>query len=78
MSAEKDPTFEERMASLEEAVRRLESGEEPLERSLEIYEEVVGHLKACHGILDAAEKRVKILTENATGKLVEEDFDPGE
>jgi exodeoxyribonuclease VII small subunit len=78
MSPEKKPTFEERMASLEEAVRRLESGEEPLERSLEIYEEVVGHLKACHGILKGAEKRVKVLTETADGELVEEDFDPGE
>ena len=73
-----DESFEDRLKKLEEAVRTLETGEEPLERSLTIYEEVVGHLKACQEILGAAEKRVKILTEDEEGNLVEEDFDPGE
>jgi len=72
-----DLTFEQRMATLEEAVRRLESGEAPLAESLSIYEEVVSHLKACHAILTAAEKRVKILTEK-DGELVEEDFESPE
>jgi len=71
-----DESFEDRLKKLEEAVRVLESGEEPLERSLEIEEEVVGHLKACQEILGAAEKRVKILTEDEEGNLVEEDFEP--
>ncbi len=73
-----DESFEGRLKKLEEAVRVLEAGEEPLERSLEIYEEVVGHLKACQEILGAAEKRVKILTEDEEGNLVEEEFGPGE
>lgn len=73
-----EPTFEDRLARLEEAVRILEAGEEPLARSLEIYEEVVEHLKACHAILAAAEKRVKVLTEDEDGNLVEEDFAPPE
>jgi len=68
-----DLTFEERMEALEAAVRRLESGEEPLERSLALYEEVVGHLKECHEILRAAEARVKVLVEK-DGTLSEEDF----
>ncbi len=71
-----DETFEDRLKKLEDAVRVLEAGDEPLERSLEIYEEVVGHLKACQEILGAAEKRVKILTEDGEGNLVEEDFEP--
>ena len=71
MSEEK--TFEQRMEALEEAVRRLESGEEPLEASLAIYEEVVRHLKACHETLDAAEQRVKVLVD---GVLT--DFDAAE
>ena len=78
MTTDSELTFEQRMTNLEEAVRRLESGEEPLERSLEIYEEVVRHLKACHEILDRAERRVKVLTEGAGGDLVEEDFEPEE
>ena len=69
-----EPTFEQRMEALEEAVRRLESGEEPLEESLATYEEVVAHLKACHEALASAERRVKILVER-DGELVEEDFD---
>ena len=36
-----EQTFEQRMEALEDAVRRLESGEEPLEASLAIYEDVV-------------------------------------
>ena len=72
------PTFEDRLARLTEAVEKLEAGEEPLARSLEIYEEVVGHLKACHEMLGEAEKRVKILTEDEDGNLVEEDFAPPE
>jgi len=67
----KELDFEERLAELEDAVRVLEAGEEPLDRSLEIYEQAIGHLKACHEILSRAEERVRILT--AEG---EEDFEP--
>ena len=69
-----DPTFEEHLEALEEGVRCLEEGEETLERSLAVYEEAVGHLKACHEILGRAEKRVKILREGDEGEIVEEDF----
>ena len=62
-------SFEDRLAKLERAVSALESGEEPLTRSLEIYEEAVGHLKACHELLQKAEERVRILTGDG-----EEDF----
>jgi len=65
-------TFEEHQRVLEEAVRALESGEQDLERSLEIYEDAVKHLKACHRILAKAEARVKLLAED----LGEEDFEP--
>ena len=64
MGSDGDLTFEERLAELEKAVRALESGEEPLEASLSIYEEAVGHLKACHEILSKAEERVRILTDD--------------
>jgi exodeoxyribonuclease VII small subunit len=71
-----EPGFEERLARLQDAVKALESGDETLARSIEIYEGVVADLKACHGILDKAEQRVKILTEDDAGNLVEEDFAP--
>lgn len=68
---EHELTFEERLTELETAVRALESGEEPLDRSLAIYEQAVGHLKACHGMLSRAEEKVRILGEDG-----ESDFDP--
>ncbi len=71
-------TFEERLRQLEEGVRLLEAGEVSLDQSLVIYEAAVGHLKACHEILGRAERRVKILSEDAGGNLVEEDFTPSE
>ncbi len=73
MEAERDRelTFEERLAELEKAVKALESGEESLEQSLEIYEQAVGHLKACHEILSRAEERVRMLSGEG-----EEDFEP--
>ena len=72
MSKQRFTLSEERLAELEGAVRTLEAGEEPLDRSLEIYEQAVGHLKACHEILSRAEERVRILTDSG-----EEDFEPG-
>ncbi len=68
---EREPTFEERLSELETAVRALESGEEALDRSLEIYEQAVGHLKACHEMLGRAEEKVRILSGDG-----EVDFDP--
>ncbi len=65
-----EPGFEERLLALEEAVARLESGEESLEDSLGVYEAAVGHLKACHEIIEKAERRVRVLTEDG-----EEDLD---
>jgi exodeoxyribonuclease VII small subunit len=68
---ERELTFEDRLAELETAVRALESGEEPLDQALAIYEQAVGHLKACHGMLSRAEEKVRILSEDG-----EADFDP--
>jgi exodeoxyribonuclease VII small subunit len=71
MATEQEPTFEERLALLETAVGALESGEESLDQSLEIFEQAVGHLKICHEILSRAEEKVRILTEDG-----EADFEP--
>ena len=65
--------FEKHLLELENAVARLESGEETLADSLATYENAVGRLKSCHEILAAAEERVKILTADG-----EEAFEPAE
>ncbi len=68
---EKDMTFEAAIGRLEEIVRALEGGSAPLDESLALFEEGVGLVKLCGKRLDAAEQRVKIVTENADGSLEE-------
>src|SRR4051812_46200951 len=62
-----DPCFEDCLRELERTVARLEAGDLPLEESLALFEKGVGSLKACHAILDCAEKRVRILVRSADG-----------
>ena len=67
-------TFEAAMARLEEIVRMLESGNAPLDVSLTLFEEGVALVKLCNSKLDAAEQKVKILTDAGNGTLVETDM----
>ena len=70
----KDMNFEEAMEKLEEAVNTLESGKLSLDRAIEVYEEAVGLIKVCHGKLEDAKQRVRILTEGADGTVSDADF----
>ncbi len=61
-----DPTikdFEGAIAELEGIVKKLEDGDLPLEKSLELYERGVQLSRFCHARLEAAEKRIEILNE---------------
>ena len=61
-----DPTikdFEAAIAELETIVRKLEEGDLPLEKSLELYERGVQLSRFCHAKLEAAERRIEILNE---------------
>ena len=49
------------------------NGAKPLDESLALYEKGVGALKHCHGILDKAEKRIRLLVKNERGEPVLED-----
>jgi exodeoxyribonuclease VII small subunit len=60
-SAIKD--FEAAIAELETIVRKLEEGDLPLEKSLELYERGVQLSRFCHTRLEEAEKRIEILNE---------------
>ncbi|MCZ7649366.1 MAG: exodeoxyribonuclease VII small subunit [Planctomycetota bacterium] len=63
-----EPTFESRLADLEEVVRQLEAGDKPLDASLDLYERGVKALKSCHEILNRAERRLKLLVAGPDGK----------
>lgn len=49
------------MARLEEIVKLLDDGRTDLDTALSRYEEGVGLLKSCHGLLENARRRVEIL-----------------
>jgi exodeoxyribonuclease VII small subunit len=55
--------FEAAIAELETIVRKLEEGDLPLEKSLELYERGVQLSRFCHTRLEEAEKRIEILNE---------------
>ena len=63
----KEPTFEQHLDDVEAAIRRLEGGDIPLEDSIDLYAEEMGHLKACHTVLDKAEKRLEIVRKSVEG-----------
>lgn len=64
------PDFEAAMAELDDVVRRLEAGDQPLEESLAAFEKGVGLVKALHGRLDAVQTRIDELTQGADGSAV--------
>ncbi len=69
----KEVSFEDALDRLEEIVDLLESGENPLEKSLELFEEGVGLVKLCNKKLENVENSVKILINN-DGEMEEKDF----
>lgn len=77
MAKKKPPeTFEQALESLQEVVRKLEGGELGLAQSLDAYEQGIGHLKACHKHLEAAERRVeKLCGFDADGNPILEPLD---
>lgn len=74
MDKSNDMTFEAAMMRLEELVRYLESGNAPLDKSLEAFEEGVALVKLCNNKLDSAEQKVKFLT--AGGDEISDDKIP--
>ena len=61
-------SFEEALRALEGVVRRLESGEVPLDESLDLYERGEALRKACQARLDAAQARIEKIVQGADGK----------
>ncbi len=73
-----DMSFEEALRSLEGVVRRLESGDVPLDESIELYERGENLRKACQARLDAAQARIEKIVQGANGQPTgTEPFDAG-
>ena len=71
-------TFEASLASLERIVRELERGEQPLEKSLELFEQGVKLSRECQERLSQAERRVEMLLRDTEGRPVLSAFDDEE
>jgi exodeoxyribonuclease VII small subunit len=61
-------TFEEALRALEDVVRRLESGEVPLDDSITLYERGEALRKHCQARLDAAQARIEKIVAGPDGQ----------
>ncbi len=72
MSNKKSINLEKALASLEEIVDELESGDLPLEKAMKKFEEGVKLTRSCQAALKDAEQKVEILLENAGAEELED------
>jgi len=64
-----EPGFEESMARLEQIVEAMQSPELPLDQVIERYEEGMKLISVCAARLEAAEKKIELLTREKSGKF---------
>ena len=76
MSREKKLKFEDALQRLEEIVSILEDEKLPLEEALQRYEEGVKLTRYCAKALDAAEKKIEILSKSEEGEVGVKPFVP--
>lgn len=71
-SAATDLKFEDHLTAVQEAIRKLERGEAPLEDSIDLYAEAMRHLARCNAVLADAEERLEIVRKRVGGDLTAE------
>jgi len=71
---EQGRTFEASLEALEQIVRQLESGDLPLEKSLELFEQGIRLSRECQERLSQAERRIEILLRDNQGRPVVNTF----
>lgn len=63
-----DMSFEEALRALEDVVRKLESGDVPLDQSISLYERGEELRRHCQARLDAAQARIEKIVTGPDGK----------
>ena len=71
---EQNLSYEQALARLEQIIRAMEGDKVPLAESLALYEEGVGIVRRLSAELDDAQRKIKILQQNAQGEIVAVDF----
>ena len=71
---EKNKSFEQNMARLEQIVRAMERGDVALEESLKLFQEGTELVRSCSKLLDEAQMQVKKIMTATDGSPIEEDF----
>ena len=61
-------SFEDALSSLEDVVRKLETGEVPLEESIGLYERGEALRRHCQARLDAAQARIEKIVSGPDGR----------
>jgi exodeoxyribonuclease VII small subunit len=72
--AQKELSFEQALANLEEIIQRMESGEAPLDSLITNYQTGVKMLKLCREKLESAEMNIKEVQEKDK-ELIKKDFE---
>ena len=71
---EKNQTFEQNMARLEQIVRAMERGDAPLDDSLKLFQEGTELVRSCAKMLDEAQLQIQKVMTAPDGSPVMEDF----
>lgn len=71
-----EKSFETSLEDLEQIVAKLESGDLPLEASLELFEQGIKLSRECRARLASAERRIEILMKDADGNLTAKELEP--
>ena len=78
MAAKKPINLEKSLGALEDIVEALESGELPLEKAMQKFEEGIKLTRGCQAALKEAEQKVEILLKSAGGEDELEEFEVDE
>ena len=78
MSTKQAVDLEKALGDLETLVEELESGDLPLEKAMQKFEDGIKLTRSCQSALKDAEQKVEVLLKSAGGEEALEDFDVGE
>ena len=67
-------SFEQAMEQLEKIVEELETGDLPLEKAMQKFEEGMELTRFCSRKLDETEKKINLLLRDKEGKVIQQPF----